>query len=495
MYFCCAIIPGEVKKKNQEKNKGGSVFTLLVLTLLLLFLLTQLPTLQWRGFSTKPVDLFSDIRVDEALLDLPGDGEWQEEMDEIAEPQPLPRDTVIIPDTVIPQKSYSNREGVVLLADSINTIDPPRVDEGITLFEDFSENGDGLSHLLAALQNDTLNRPVRIGFLGDSFIEADIFTQDVRALLQEQYGGRGVGYVSMYSDFPGFRRSVIQSGGGWRVHSVLNPKEVDWNVMTIQQQYFIPLSGAKASYKGTARVAHADRWSNSRFIFLAPQDCSVSLKTDSGGWRRFAVTGSPDLQSLSLSGETSSFSVQMDSIPSFTAVGVWLDDEQGVAVDNISTRGYSGLSLSSISSVRSAQLNALVPYDAIVLQYGLNIITPEIYNYEAYARKMVRVIRHLQSALPHTDIILMGVGDRCQKINGTLTTMPAILGLVKAQRMAARTAGVVFWDTYRAMGGKDGILDYVARQEANKDYTHINHKGGRRLAAEFVKSLQYVIGL
>ena len=29
------------------------------------------------------------------------------------------------------------------------------------------------------------------------------------------------------------------------------------------------------------------------------------------------------------------------------------------------------------------------------------------------------------------------------------------------------------------------------QKQANKDYTHINHKGGRRLAGEFVKSLEY----
>ena len=61
----------------------------------------------------------------------------------------------------------------------------------------------------------------------------------------------------------------------------------------------------------------------------------------------------------------------------------------------------------------------------------------------------------------------------------------------QAQRRAARSAGVVFWDTYEAMGGHNGMLGYVANGQANKDYTHINHKGGKRLATEFVKSLEY----
>ncbi len=457
-----------------------------------------MPVIQWGGFSTKPVDLFSDIRVDEATLDLPGDAVWQEDMDEHAVPQEVIDSISVVEDSVdtvvvseVLQSSVPRQEPVELIADSVAAGDPPRVDNGVTLFEDFSAEGTGLSHLLSALQCDTLDRPVRIAFLGDSFIEADIFTQDVRAQLQALYGGRGVGYVSMHSEFPGFRRSVVQSGSGWKTYTILKPKAMDWSVMTLHQQYFVPLSGAKATYKGTTRVERAERWNSSRFVFLAQQDCAVSMKTDSSDWQRFAVTGSPKLQSLSLPGETSSFSVRVDSMSSFVAVGVWLDDERGIAVDNVSTRGYAGLSLASISSSRSRQVDELLHYDAIVLQYGLNIITPEIHNYEAYARRMVRAIQHLQQCFPHTDIILMGVGDRCQKINGNITTMPAILGLVKAQRMAARTAGVVFWDTFQAMGGQNGILDYVAHQEANKDYTHINHKGGKRLATEFVKSLQY----
>ncbi len=488
-------------KNNQQKNrplkhKSGNVFTLLIWAVLFLYLLTQLPIIQWNGFSTKSVDLFSDIRVDEPMLELPGETDWQdEESDSLflpQEPEVLPE--VTSPDTTIARPVEQPQVRVPIekiVVDTVFPDDPPRVEGDVTLFEDFSPNRDGLSHLLAAIQaRDTLSRPVRIAFLGDSFIEADIFTQDVRSLLQSRYGGRGVGYMAMHSDFPGFRRSVVQSDNGWSTYSVLKPKEADWKILTAHQQYFVPLEGARSTFKGTTRVERAESWSLSRFLFVARQDCEVELKLSDGEWQSFSVTGSPRLQALELAGETASFQVRMGNVPDFAAIGVWLDDSHGVAVDNISTRGYAGLSLVSISRSRSAQMDEFVPYDAIVLQYGLNIITPEILRYESYARKMVAVINHLKTCYPRTDIILMGVGDRSQKINGDFTTMPAVVALSKAQRAAARQAGVVFWDTYQAMGGHNGMLDYVAHQQANKDYTHINHKGGKRLATEFVKSLQ-----
>lgn len=492
------------KKKagpDSPKHKSGHVVALLVIAVVFLFLLTKLPVLEWGGFATKPIDLFSDIRVDEPMLNLPGDAEWQDtETDSLflsLESQPVDSIAESIPagaDTTAGDRPARPRV-TVAVPDQLDTVlvDAPQRKEGdVVLFEDFSPGKDGLSHLLTAIsQRASLGRPVRIAFLGDSFIEADIFTQDVRSQLQALYGGCGVGYVSMHSDFPGFRRSVVQSDNGWEVHSVLKPREADWSLMALHQQYFVPLEGACAQYRGTTRVERADSWTLSRFVFIARNDCSVDLKVGNGEWQSFAVTGSPEIQSLEVAGQTDRFQVRTGAIAGFTAIGVWLDDTQGMAVDNISTRGYSGLSLVSLPAARCAQMEAVVPYDAIVLQYGLNVMTPEILHYEAYARKMVAVINHLKSCYPNTDIILMGVGDRSRKMNGAFATMPAVLALSRAQRLAAKNAGVVFWDTFAAMGGANGMVDYVAQKQANKDYTHINHKGGRRLAGEFVKSLEY----
>ena len=44
-----------------------------------------------------------------------------------------------------------------------------------------------------------MKRPVRIAYFGDSFIEADIFTADLRERFQSEFGGCGVGYVPITS--------------------------------------------------------------------------------------------------------------------------------------------------------------------------------------------------------------------------------------------------------------------------------------------------------
>ena len=58
---------------------------------------------------------------------------------------------------------------------------------------------------------DTLlgaQRPVRIAVLGDSFVEGDILTADLRERLQSVYGGGGTGFAPMASPLTAFRRTV-----------------------------------------------------------------------------------------------------------------------------------------------------------------------------------------------------------------------------------------------------------------------------------------------
>ena len=63
---------------------------------------------------------------------------------------------------------------------------------------------------------------VRIAFLGDSYIEGDILTQDLRDELQRTFGGRGVGFVPCAIPFEIYRTSVRRSVSGWTAYSLMN---------------------------------------------------------------------------------------------------------------------------------------------------------------------------------------------------------------------------------------------------------------------------------
>lgn len=464
-----------------KKDSFNQIIWLFLFTLLFLVVFSFLPTIEWGPLKTKKIDLISDIRVKDI-------------------PAYVPEKEVRYADEVLPEDTTRIQEDTRVAIQSGGTTvirrNPPRLSNGTVVFEDFSPSGDGLSRFLDALRTcKSSDRPVRIAFLGDSYIEADIFTQNIREELQARFGGGGVGYVNMYSEFPGFRRSIVQSGKGWITHNVVNPKAMEWDKMTLLHQYYIPEEGAVATYKGTNRLKGADKWNVSRFLFINRNRSTVRMRLSDGVWMSYSPSSSGEIQELVLEGETSSFQVRVDSVSGFTALGVWLDGQTGVSVDNISIRGYSGTSLGRMNMGKSFEMNGFIPYDLIVLEYGLNVMTAEITDYRKYAGQMKQAVSHLKECYPDANVMILGVGDRSYRKDGEFITMPAVPALVEAQREVARSLGVVFWDTYQAMGGYNSMLSFVEHKPplANKDYTHINHAGGKQLAGYFVRSLELAL--
>ena len=95
----------------------------------------------------------------------------------------------------------------------------------MTCIEDYSDSTmRGMTRFYQALDElAKAPRPVRIAYFGDSFIEADILTADLREMLQQKYGGCGVGFVTITSMTSGFRPTVRHSFSGWQSHSVMDP--------------------------------------------------------------------------------------------------------------------------------------------------------------------------------------------------------------------------------------------------------------------------------
>ena len=173
----------------------------------------------------------------------------------------------------------------------------------------------------------------------------------------------------------------------------------------------------------------------------------------------------------------------------FRALGVVMEDEQGVSVDNYSLRGNSGMILEDLDSAECRALNRLHTYDLIVLQYGLNIANDSILQYGWYGRRMEKAIRHVRACFPTADILLMGVSDRSRQESGEFRTMPSVLALLHAQRQTAKRAGIPFWNTFGAMGGRNSMVRYVEKNWASKDYTHLGFGGGRELSRVLMEAL------
>lgn len=365
----------------------------------------------------------------------------------------------------------------------------PRVD-GEMVIEDYSPDGTALDRFKAALGRAS-SENVRIAVIGDSYIEGDLLCQDIRKKLRAVFGGAGVGYVALHSDFPGFRRSVVQSDNGWTNHDIRTSKATA--VKTLSGVISTSEPGATVTFKGASSPADLKTWQRSTFIYSSPAAGNVEIRT-AAGTQQFAVEPSDRPQAIEVDGSTDFITLSTD-VDSLVSYGLWLEGACGITVDCMSIRGYSGLRHRSMSQDIAAAMNPYVDYDLVIVEYGTNAVSEEQTDYTSYSNVMCKAISRIRQCHPGADIIILGVGDRGIKQGSEIVSMPAIKSMTAAQRLTAQKCGVAFWDTYEAMGGEGSIVDWRKRGLVNGDYIHINGKGGAELAGMFVGSLLKAVGV
>lgn len=461
----------------ETKEKKGHPFIVIALAVMFLFILSLMPWSKWTGGKISDFNLLSDIFPS---LSADSDSTAGAETAVIdPEVEKLAKEVSVQTFDTVPGDTAAR----VIVAEA-----SPRSD-GEMVIEDYTPSGSGLAHLKSALARRG-ERPVRIGVIGDSYIEGDIFTQDVRRILQEIYGGRGVGYVPAHSETAGFRRSVGHRSSGWTEHDIRKPGN---ETFTLSGQHFTGSQGATFTFTGSPKTPQTAAWGVSKVLFTSSRSGKITLATDAGE-QTFDIKAAPDsVQCLTITGPTKKFTLT-SSVPGIKVLGAWLEDASGVVVDNMSLRGDSGLTHRRVSSPLSAQMRPYADYDLIVMEYGINALSEKQKDYTSYRKAMARVAEHLHECYPNADIILMGIGDRGVKKNGQVMSIPTAPAMVAAQRGAARDAGILFWDTREAMGGEGAIVKWREEKLVNGDYIHLNAKGGERLAEEFTASLRRMLG-
>ena len=324
-------------------------------------------------------------------------------------------------------------------ADSEPPTEPPTGDTArllttLTPIEDFDTLADGPLYRFCARLADTARRtPVRIAVLGDSFIEGDILTADLREQLQLRYGGRGCGFAPMSSPLTGYRRTVGTRSAGWNSYNIMQRRTTP---EALRGDYSVsgwlcrPADGATVRWTGSDFRRRLDRCGVARLLFISR-----------------------------------------------------------VTVDNYSIRSNNGQALFGTNPSVNAQIDAFAEYDLVILQYGLNIMQEGVTNYSAYAARVEKMIAFVRSCFPEAAVLVLSTSDRSVKSDTGFAPMSSAPAMVDWQRRAARATGAAFWSVYDAMRAQGGMERFVANGWAGKDYTHINYAGGRQVAYALVDAL------
>ena len=378
----------------------------------------------------------------------------------------------------------------VYIPDSIR-FNTQAVQLGIVPIINFSNNYHPLDGLITRMLKAKKGQAkVRIAWYGDSFTDADIMVSDLRDTLQTVFGGNGVGFVPITSEAPGYRRSVVHSFGGWNTKSVIHHARS--GNFGINGFVYRPDSANYLRYAATKSFKNTRKFDLLKLFYKANRDIDTRIVINDTLKMKQTLPQQSKPGMVSVSHKNiAKLKINFPHTSGVDIYGASLEDSTGVYIDNFSIKGNSGIGLMAIPNEYLAAFDSMLNYDLIVLQFGLNAITAETRDFSGYMRNMTRLIAKLRASFGDTPILVLSVSDRSERRQGNYVTMQSIKGLVAAQQKMAADNKVLFWNLYEAMGGENSMVAFVDAKPplANKDYTHLNFLGGKRIASVFAKSL------
>jgi len=446
-------------------NKSYFLQSFLIVLLATLFFLGLKEILPKRIFSEAPKDSVNMV-IDSLLLDALAD-----------EKQLIENDT-IKKDTLS-----------VVLADTLKT-------EEIKI-----NNNEYLTSFFKKLEafETTDEGKIRIAYFGDSMTDGDYIVQDLRRFFQDEFGGKGVGFVSITSESAASRGSIKHTySDNWKVQSYVNVKNplkpfgVNGHAFFVKDTVKPTWVEYKASYQKNVSelynptLFYGDSDNKEAYVEVFYNGDTVKvvkpLNTDK------------KLNKLKLS-DRNLKSVKMNFVnaDSIAFYGINSDDNIGVHIDNFSSRGNSGLPLSLFETSFINEFDKeLGGYDLIVLHYGTNVLNYGNLNYSWYEKAMTKVINHLKKCFPDTSFLIISTADKSTKYGMEMKTDSAVVPLANSQRRYAETTRSGFVNLYTLMGGDGSMVRWVEDEPAlgNKDYTHFNTKGSQKIARFIFDELQ-----
>ena len=412
----------------EDRKMKTNIFKTFMLTFLVtasLLALYYLPPISLWGTQLRKVNILSDISYKKA------------------DNQPLSPEMAVSADTINAKIDSALKKNIAASKDI--------VPDGMSIIEDYADST-GMHREMDKFYNslsnaDSYQRPIRIAYYGDSFIEGDILTEDLRNMMQSKFGGKGVGFVDMKSLTSGFRQTVREYSEGWTVCSAndrgkqFEPsrQSISGRYCTVQTEAFAEFSGQKRKYG-----KQLDTCEVATIYFTPSYGMNISATVNGKEQHQLyacidSTSADHKLMYKTVNGNIGRIRWSVRDNSSSTFLGASLESRNGIIVDNLSMRDYT--------------------------------------------KQFSNVIAKFKRAFPEASILVVSVGDRDAKNEyGELTTMEGVTNLVAYQRKMAADSKVAFWNLYQAMGGNGSMARMTEKKMANLDYTHINFSGGRHLA-------------
>ena len=330
-------------------------------------------------------------------------------------------------------------------------------------------------------------KKIRIAYFGDSMVEGDLVTQDLRRMLQERFGGSGVGFVPVTSIVAGFRQTITHTfSSSWDDVSFKSDNRASGNLFLSGHSFF-SAGNSEVTYRAVNQP-RLDNFSNVSILYGAPVTNSSITATVMVNGSSYPIAATQLFNKLDLpinNTKTVTLGISSTTIPLY---GAAFEADSGIVLDNFAFRGISGIELDYFSENYLKQVQAVRPYDLLIFHFGPNLLfKPGLTDFGWYSRKMQPTLQKIKNAFPQTSLLLISTADKGARYGGDWHTQKGVRPLIDVQYTIASNTGADFFNLFNAMGGEDAMVGWVNADPpmAGRDYTHANHNGAKKFA-EFI---------
>jgi hypothetical protein len=351
----------------------------------------------------------------------------------------------------------------------------------------------GISNFFTALDESSKNL-VRIWYYGDSQIEGDRITKDVRQILQNYFGGSGLGYVPISNpatytslelgDQPDFKKlncfkdkkrkvQFCQSGLAF---TPVNPDPKKFNYLQLNILKGTRYNQLKlAGFSDSLMIVE---WKKAKDSSWKRSKLSFKNKT----YQEFNIADS------AIHGK---ISVRCKGV-NLVVNGFYIEGEnQGIQLDNLGIRGHSGDGLNSISNdVLCAQVQKQNT-QLIIFHYGNNIV-PYLKSDEQSKKWLLKLFKNVfakyKKDCPNTSFLVIGPGDMGFEKGGEAQSYSSARILNEWLKELSKEQGFSYFDFYHLMKKEGGILGWKKNGWAGLD-GHLTPTGQRIFAKKLTTEL------
>ncbi|MDR2836771.1 MAG: hypothetical protein LBV69_11395 [Bacteroidales bacterium] len=371
-----------------------------------------------------------------------------------------------------------------------------------------------LANFFTKLKNISKYGTVRIMHYGDSQIEGDRMTADIRNRLQEKFGGNGIGLVSpitIYAQWSlnqewsdnwlrftgyGYIDTLIKHRKYGPMITLCRFSPVNNNEIFVRPENIY--SASLHLYKSNIGYGNS---SNFRKIVVyygnAKEKTKITLSSEGNILATDSLQVGEDLYTYSYISNSYLSDIRLDfeSYDSPDFYGISLEDTYGITVDNIGLRGSSGDVFSNQNATILSQSYANLGVDLFILQFGGNAIVnvsddKSIDQFISYFKYHVNFLKSLN---PNSEFILIGPSDMSIKVKNNYESYPHIEKFIKKLKKMSFECNIAYWDSYKAMGGKNSMPLWVKATPplAEEDYVHFSPKGANIMSHLFYNALMF----